>query len=174
MAGPGAAPNPMIGYVVAGVVIAVVLIVRFRRINQSRPLKLGQLWIVPTVYGVLAATMFVAAPPAGMAWLLCAAGLAAGAALGWQRGRMIHIEVHPQSGALSLRQSPAAFLFILVLILVRSGSRAALASGSGSALHLSTAAITDVLVAFAFGLLAVQRVEMYLRARRLLAEAGKA
>jgi hypothetical protein len=174
MAGPGSAPNPMIGYAITAAIIAVVLIIRFRRINQERRLELGRLWIVPALYAVLAATMFVTTPPGETGWLLCAAGLAVGAPLGWLRGRMMHIRVDPETRALSLRQSPAAFLFILVLIVARSGSRAALAGGAGGPLHLSTAALADLLVGLALGLFAMQRLEMYLRARRLLAEAGAA
>jgi len=174
MTGTGAEANPMIGYAVGAVILAVVLIFRFRRINQERRLELGRLWIVPALYGAIAATMFVTTPPGETGWLLCAAGLAVGAPLGWLRGRLMHIKVDPQTRELSLRQSPAAFLFLLVLVVARSASRAALASGNGGALHLSTAALADLLVAFAFGVFAMQRLEMYLRARRLLAEAGSA
>jgi hypothetical protein len=39
---------------------------------------------------------------------------------------------------------------------------------------LDAATLTDMLIAFALGLLAVQRLEMYLRARRLLAAAQRA
>ncbi|MEO7177891.1 MAG: hypothetical protein ABIW83_03525, partial [Allosphingosinicella sp.] len=130
----GANPHPWISYAIAGVVIVVVMAIRFRRSGVARPLKLGQLLIVPIVYGVLATFIFVTAPPTGPGWLLCAAALAAGAAAGWQRGRMIRIEVDPETRALRATQSPIAILFILVLILVRSGLRAALQSGEGGLL----------------------------------------
>jgi membrane protein CcdC involved in cytochrome C biogenesis len=165
----GAHPNPWISYAIAAVVIVVVMAIRFRRAGVARPLKLGQLLIVPIVYGVLATIMFVTAPPTGPGWLLCAAALAAGAAAGWQRGRMIRIEVDPQTHTLRATQSPVAILFILVLVLIRSGLRTALQGGG----LLSAATLTDMLIAFALGLLAVQRIEMYLRARRLLADARR-
>jgi hypothetical protein len=38
----------------------------------------------------------------------------------------------------------------------------------GPAWHIDVMAVTDVLIAFALGLLSVQRIEMYLRAKRLL------
>jgi membrane protein CcdC involved in cytochrome C biogenesis len=167
----GANPHPWISYGIAAVVIVVVMAIRLRRSGVARPLKLGQLLVVPIVYAVLATIMFVSAPPTGPGWLLCALALAAGAAAGWQRGRMIRIEVDPQTHSLRATQSPFAILFILVLILVRSGLRAALQSGDGGL--LSAATLTDMLVAFALGLLAVQRIEMYLRARRLLADARR-
>jgi membrane protein CcdC involved in cytochrome C biogenesis len=168
----GANAHPWIGYGIAAVVIVVVIAIRFRRAGVARPLKLGQLLIVPIVYGALATAMFVSAPPTGPGWLLCAAALAAGAAAGWQRGRMIRIEVDPETGTLRATQSPFAILFILVLVLIRSGLRAALQSGEGGVLNAAT--LTDMLIAFALGLLAVQRIEMYLRARRLLAAARSA
>jgi hypothetical protein len=40
--------------------------------------------------------------------------------------------------------------------------------------HLNPMALTDILLAFALGLFATQRLEMYLRARRLLDEARAA
>jgi membrane protein CcdC involved in cytochrome C biogenesis len=168
----GANPHPWISYGIAAAVIVVVMAIRFRRAGVARPLKLGQLLIIPVVYGALATFLFVTAPPTGPGWLLCAVALAAGAAAGWQRGRMIRIEVDPESRALRATQSPIAILFILALVLVRSGLRAALQSGEGGL--LSAATLTDMLIPFAFGLLAVQRLEMYLRARRLLAAAGPA
>jgi membrane protein CcdC involved in cytochrome C biogenesis len=170
--GPGANPHPWITYAIAGIVIVVVMAIRFRRAGVARPLRLGQLLVVPIVYAVLAAVMFSSAPPTRLGWLLCAAALAVGAAAGWQRGRMIRIEVDPQTRALRATQSPFAILFILVLILVRSGLRAALQSGESG--YLDAATLTDILIAFALGLLAVQRIEMYLRARRLLAESARA
>ena len=163
----GANSHPWISYGMAAVVIVVVMAIRFRRAGVARPLELWRLLIVPVVYGAVATAMFVFAPPTRLGWLLCAAALAAGAAAGWQRGRMIHIEVDPETRALRATQSPFAILFILVLILIRSGLRAALQSGEGGALDAAT--LTDMLIAFALGLLAVQRLEMYLRARRLLA-----
>jgi hypothetical protein len=170
--GGGANPHPWISYGIAAVVIIVVMAIRFRRAGVARPLKLGQLLIVPVAYGVLATVLFVSAPPTGRGWLLCAAALAAGAAAGWQRGRMIRIEVHPETHSLSATQSPFAILFLLILILVRSGLRAALQGGEGGMLNAAT--LTDMLIAFALGLLVVQRLEMFLRARRLLAAARRA
>jgi hypothetical protein len=170
--GGGGGPTPWIGYGIAAVVIVVVMAIRFRRAGVARPLRLGQLLIVPILYGVLATVMFVSAPPSRGGWLLCAVAFAVGAAAGWQRGRMIKIDVDPATHALSATQSPVAILFILILVLVRSGLRAALRSGEEGLLDAAT--LTDILIAFALGLLAVQRLEMYLRARRLLAAARQA
>ena len=148
------------------VILAIVMAFRLRRIGRERPLKIERLWIVPALYVVVAAVAYWAHPPVGLVWLWCLIALAAGVALGWQRGRMMRISVDPETHEVSQRASPAAMLLILVLILVRTGARE-LAPG----MALDVMLLTDVLVAFALGLLATQRLEMWLRARKLLAEA---
>lgn len=169
---PAGGPNPLISYAVMGVMIALVLAFRLRRLSRATPLKVERLWIVPGLYAVLAATMLATSPPHGLGWAGCAAALALGSAIGWQRGRMMRIEVDPETHALSARSSPWAILLIVGLVLLRSGLRAAAQSGVG--LHVSATTLTDVLVAFALGLLGMQRLEMYLRARRLIEAARRA
>jgi hypothetical protein len=115
----------------------------------------------------------VATPPNAAGWGIAAALFVVGAALGWQRGRLMRIDVDPETHAVSTSQSPSAFLFIVVLIAIRSGMRTMAQTGAGGMFHLNPATLTDGLVAFALGLLGVQRLEMYLRARRLIEEARR-
>ncbi|MEO6312799.1 MAG: hypothetical protein ABIO47_11095 [Sphingomicrobium sp.] len=112
----------------------------------------------------------VATPPNASGWGLCLVGLALGSLLGWQRGRMMRIDVDPATHRLTATQSPAAIMFIVVLIAVKSTMRGVDVASVGG-LHLTPQSLTDVLIVFALGLLGVQRLEMYLRARRLLADA---
>lgn len=149
------------------VIIAVVFAVRIRRMGRERPLRVERLWIVPALYLAVATAAFLRFPPGGIAWLWCAIALAAGSVLGWQRGRMMRISVDPVSHALSQRASPAAMLFLLGLVAIRFVARGAF-EGGGAAAPEQIMMLTDVLIAFALGLLSVQRLEMYLRARRLL------
>lgn len=161
--------NIWISYAATAIVIAIVLAIRWRRMSRVRPLKLETLWVFPTLYAGLAAYMYWAHPPEGWAWAFCAIALALGAGLGWQRGKMMRITVDPESHALNQSASPAAVLFIVALILARNGARMALGTGTGdNALHLNAIAVTDMLIAFGLGLFALQRIEMYLRAKRLL------
>jgi len=132
-----------------------------------RPLKLGSLWIVPVLYLAVAAMMFVQLPPTGWVAIASCIGLLIGAAVGWQRGKMMHIHVDPETHALNQKASPAAMLFLVVLIVVRMLARGVIGAEGG----LSPAMLTDPLIAFALGMFTLQRVEMYLRARRLLEEA---
>jgi hypothetical protein len=170
MQNSGAHPNPVVSYVITAVVIVIVLALRLRGMNRDRPLKIDRLWIVPAIYAVIVTMILVEFPPTPIGWVLCGVSLAVGAALGWQRGRMMRISVDPATQSLNQRASPAAILFIVVLIVVRMGARN-LAQVSGSPFHLNALMLTDMLVSMALGLLAVQRLEMFLRARRLLDEA---
>ena len=147
-------------------IVVIVLALRLRRAGQMRPLKLGSLWIVPAVYLAVAAVMFIQLPPTGWVAVACVVGLALGAALGWQRGRLMHINVDPETHALNQKASPAAMLFLIALIVIRMIARTALGEG-----NVSPAMLIDPLIAFALGMFTLQRVEMYLRAKRLLDEA---
>ena len=156
-----------ISYAITIAIIAVVMALRLRRMGQMRPLKLGNLFIVPILYLVVAAIMFVQLPPTGWVAIACALALAIGAAVGWQRGKMMHIHVDPETYALNQKASPAAMFFLIGLIVVRMAARGMLGQNSG----VSPAMLTDPLIAFALGMFTVQRIEMYLRAKRLLEEA---
>ncbi len=68
MQGAAGEPNPMIRYAIMAVVLSVVLLIRFRRMNQSRPLKVEHLWIVPTLYLVIAVLAFATTPPSAAGW----------------------------------------------------------------------------------------------------------
>lgn len=167
--------NSWISYAISGTIIALVLGIRIWRMNKVRPLRIERLWVVPAILALLTASMFIAAPPSSVGWALSVVALAIGAALGWQRGRFMHIEVDPETHALNQRASPAALLFIVALIAVRFAARSMLASGAGDTLlHLNAMALTDILIALALGLVATTRLEMYLRAKRLVEAARTA
>jgi hypothetical protein len=155
-----------VGTAITVAIIVVVLALRMRRMGQMRPLKLETLWIVPALYLAMAALMFWSLPPKGWVAIASAVGLALGAAVGWQRGKMMHIHVDPATHALNQKASPAAILFLVALIVVRSGARAVLGETGG----VSPAMLTDPLIAFALGMFSLTRLEMYLRAKRMLEE----
>ena len=161
-----AASQSWISLVVPIVLSAVVFTVRMRRMATVRPLKPELLWIVPALYVVIAGLVFWSTPPtSALVWISCGLALVVGVGLGWQRGRMMHITVDPETG--TLRQK-ASLAVLLVLIAVRTAAREAVQLGG---LPVDIKALTDVLIALALGLLTAQRVEMYVRAKRLLAEA---
>ena len=156
-----------ISYAVTISIVLVVMALRMRRMGQMRPLKLETLWVVPVLYLGVAALMFWSLPPTGWVAMASLVALLVGSAVGWQRGKMMQIHVDPETHALNQKASPAAMLFLIALIVVRSGARAVL----GQSGDVSPAMLTDPLIAFALGMFTLTRIEMYLRAKRLLGEA---
>ena len=154
-------------YVAGALGLAVIVGIRIFRMRKARPLKLERLWIVPVLYSAFAVAVFWYLPPHGWQWAIATAALVAGGGLGWLRGSTMRIAVDPVTHDLNQRQSPAAILLIVVLIAARFLLREQLA---GDPTH-PAAGVIDAFVAFAVGLLSMQRLEMFLRARRLLDEA---
>lgn len=157
-------------WVIPIVVTAIILLVRARRMRRTQPLKLERLWIVPAAYLVFAGIMMWTLPPhiRDIPWLALA--LAVGAGIGWWRGAMMRITVDAETHALNQQASPAALVFLLLIVVARSAMRSGM-MGETSALHLSAAFVTDIFIIFALGLLTATRLEMFLRARRMLGDA---
>lgn len=151
------------------VIIAAVIAFRLRTMSRERPLKLGTLWIAPVVYLLLMAWILFALPPTELGWGLLALGLVVGGVLGWHRGKLIRIDRNPESGELRQKASPLAMILLLALIVLKLGARAIF--GETAAGHPASGAmlLTDGFIGFALGLLSATRLELYLRAQRLLA-----
>lgn len=162
----------MFGPIIIVVIVVAVMIMRNRR---PRPLRIERLWIRPLIYMAIVSATVAAAPPplTALSLLSMAVALALGAALGWQRGRFMHIEVHPETHALTTRASPIGLVFIMAVLALRIGLRSA-AFESGSAFGFPAAVITDALIFLLGAMITASSLEMWLRARRLLAEAEAA
>ncbi|MBX3479154.1 MAG: DUF1453 family protein [Caulobacter sp.] len=160
--------GPVIGIGVA----ALVILFRMRG-GAPRPLAMTTMWIVPAllVIGFVAMTVTAHLAVGDFLWIVL--GMAAGSALGWQRGRMMAIHIDADTGRPMVKTSPAALVFILVLMAVRLGLRQLMETGA-VAWHINPLLITDAFMAFAVGFLGVARLEMFLRARRLAAEQASA
>jgi hypothetical protein len=153
--------------IITVLIVGVVMALRLRRLNQTRTLNLRSMWIFPGVLTVMAVALLVQLPPRGGEWLWLGVAIAIGAVFGWWRGKLVPISVHPENGTLETRTSPIALLFLVVLMAVRYLARGVLESEAG-AWHLSFALITDAFVVLATALFVVSRLEMTLRATRLL------
>ena len=156
-------------YGITAAIIVVIMALRFRNVGKMRRLRLETLWIVPAIYLAVAIATFVIMPPVGIAWAYIAVGVTIGGVVGWQRGKLMHIAVDPETHTLNQRTSPAALIFIVAIVLVRNAA-SILASKAGLS-HAAVLTLTDVLIAFALGMFTMTRVEMYLRAKRLLGKA---
>lgn len=150
-------------------IIALVVALRMRSMSRERPLKLGMLWLVPAIYVLLIGSILIASPPSRLGWALIALGLALGGILGWHRGKLIRITRNDETGELSQKASPLAMLLLLGLIVLKFGARAIF--GDSAVGHPGSGAmlLTDAFIGFALGLLSATRLELYVRARRILA-----
>jgi hypothetical protein len=166
MGGQVVQPTGIAQYLIPIAVFIVIFALRARRMSQMRPLKLERLWVVPAIYFAIVAANFIAKPPTLAAWIASAIALLLGAALGWQRGRMMQIHVDPQTHALNQKGSPWAILFLMAIVLIKMAVQ-----GEGRAIGFDVMLVTDAALAFALGMFTTTRVEMYLRAKRLLDEA---
>jgi len=156
-----------LGFAIGAVLLIVFAGVRLLRAGNVRPLKLENLWMVPALYLAVATVMFIQLPPDRKVWVACALALAIGAAIGWQRGRMLHISVDPRTHVLNQKASPALMLFLVALIAVRLVGRTLLLNDA----TISPAMLTDPLLALVFAMLSAQRLEIYSRGKRLLEDA---
>jgi hypothetical protein len=168
---PTHAQPSVLTYVLPLLIVLPVLYFRLRKAMRPQPLKLNRLWIRPAVILFAGIAVLVGAPPpmADLPWFAATAVL--GAVLGWQWGRLMAIHVDPEHGTLMTRGSQAALAVIVLLLAVRVGLRALLKL-EGAAWHLDAVLITDGLIVFSAFLFGVRGLEMYLRARRVLAEAS--
>ena len=158
-----------ISYAITGAIIVVVMALRMRKMGQMRPLKLENLWIVPALYAAVAGWMFWQLPPFGWVGLACLVAFAIGAAVGWQRGKMMEIHIDSETHALNQKASIAGMLFIVGLIVVKTAAQI-----EESQIHMNVVLLTQAFGAFGLGLFTMTRVEMYLRAKRMLEQAGAA
>ena len=166
--GMGFGPQNMSLLIGMAVAVAIILL----RNRQARRLRVELLWIRPVIFTLLMVAALVAEPPilTPLALIIMGVALALGYALGWQRGRLMHIEVDPETHMLRSQASPLGLIFILVLLVARFGLRTVMAQYARD-WHLPLVAVSDAFLLFLVGLLATQALEMWLRAQRLLTEA---
>lgn len=149
----------------------VVLVLVFLRNARERRLKIERLWIMPTILlAVAGVTLAFQKPPSVLMIGVYAATFALGALAGWWRGRLTNITINPETHELTSKASMIGMILILGLMVVRRGV-GAYASTHAEALHVSALEVTDALLLLAVGLVCAQRLEIALRATRMLKEA---
>lgn len=156
--------GPLIG-------IGVALIIILLRNRRKRTLRPHLLWVMPLLVttligvGLWANTQHPQFGP--FAWIAFVVALALGCVAGWWRGKTITIEKEPD-GSLKAQASPLGLILIIGLFAARAGLREVM-EVNAAAWHLDAVIVTDAFMLFAVGLIVTQRVEMYIRARRVLA-----
>lgn len=159
--------------IVIPIAILALVVMRNRR---PRPLNLHLMWIVPllVVLGIGMGLYFTPHEPFGVwayAGFVFALGL--GGVAGWWRGRTIDIHRDAETGRLMAKPSPLGLMLIVVLLVARRSLDMYLLSNA-EAWHLNAVAVTDAFMLFAVGLVVVQRIEMFVRGRAILADAAPA
>jgi hypothetical protein len=152
--------------------IGVALVVIVLRNSRPRRLRIERLWVLPAIYLVMMVSALAAAPPpvTPISIGLLVLGFLIGAGLGWQRARFTEIHIHPETHDLSSRSSPIGIIFIFAILLLRVGARDFLATRPDIP-DLPVVAIGDALLVMVVATLMAQRLEVWRRASRMLAEA---
>jgi hypothetical protein len=149
----------------------VFIVLAVARNSRERNLRVERLWIAPAL--ILAAAVMALAHdrlPGVVMIAIDIAAFGAGAVMGWWRGRLTVIAVNPGTHVLTSKASPVGMVLILGIFALRYGLRAWATENAG-ALHVPVSALTDAFLLLAVGIVCAQRLEMALRATRLVARA---
>ncbi len=156
--------------------IGVALVIILLRNRRPRPLRLQWMWVMPVVivlaigfglWGMTQAPGMSHAPFNATAWTIIAVGLILGCVAGWWRGKMITIEKEPD-GSLKAQASPLGLILIVALLVSRQALRPWL-EANAAGWHVNALALQDAFMVFVVGMIVFQRIEMFIRARRVLA-----
>jgi len=157
------------------VAVAVALPLVLLRNRRARTLRLKWLWVTPLLVAVLIGFGLWGmsfsdpgqAPFRPADWALLAVGLGLGAVAGWWRGKTVVIHRDP-AGVLKAQASPVGLILIVALLLGRRALGAWLEPHAAD-WGLNVVAVHDAFMLFAAGLVVAQRVEIFIRARRIVA-----
>lgn len=165
-------PQQYIPFIAVGVALVLILL----RNRAPRTLRPQYLWVGPAIIIPLMALAIWGqskvpgashAPFAALDWIVLVVSLILGGVAGWWRGKMTTIEKHPD-GTLKAQASPIGLILIFALLLGRRALSAFL-EPHAAAWGLNATAVADAFLVFVIGTIVVQRVEMFIRARRVQA-----
>lgn len=161
--------GPLIG-------VAVALPLILLRNRRPRTLRPQWMWVVPliivalmglAIWGTSMQPGSTHTPFNAASWAVIVAGLILGGVAGWWRGRMTTIEKHAD-GSLKAQASPIGLILIVGLLLGRRALSAWLEPHAAS-LGLDAIAVADAFLVFVVGMIVMQRIEMFIRAKRVQA-----
>jgi len=163
-------PQQYIPFVAVGLALLIIVL----RNRAPRTLRPEYLWVAPAIivplmglaiWGTSKTPGASDAPFAAGDWGVLALGLVLGGVAGWWRGKMTTIEKH-EDGSLKAKASPIGMILIVVLLFGRRALGAFL-EPHAAAWGLNATAVADAFLVFVVGTIILQRVEMYIRARRV-------
>jgi hypothetical protein len=158
------------------IAIAIIVPIVLLRNRTPRTLRPQWMWVTPAiVVPVIGLALWGTSMEPGVdhtpfdavSWAMLAVGLILGGVAGWWRGRMTTIEKHAD-GTLKAQASPLGIILIIGLFAGRSALRSVL-EPHAAAWRLNALAIADAFLLFVVGMILVQRIEMFIRARRVMA-----
>ncbi|MBS0363785.1 MAG: DUF1453 family protein [Proteobacteria bacterium] len=176
---PPTAATPSPWATLIPIVIAMGLVIL--RNSRARRLRIEAMWIAPVVIILLIGLAFwgesqaAAALGRGPQFTPVSIGfdiaaLIVGALLGWWRARFTNITVDPATHELTSRASPIGMLVIMGILVLRTLIRTYAAQANGP-LGVWGPPLADALLVMSVGLVCAQRLEIFLRASQLLAQA---
>ena len=163
-------PQQLLPVLIPLVVLGVVVL----RARRPRRLQLSLLWIAPLLITAMIAMGIVFTPhrapfgPADIALFAIAALV--GGAIGWWRAKTVRLTVDPATREVMSTTSPIGLLIIGAVFIVRFGLRS-MTGEEAELTHMDPAIIGDAFLALAAGIVVGQRIEVFIRTRRLLAQA---
>jgi len=160
---------------VGGVIFVALMAWRMRRMMTATPFNPYRAWVLPMIFIVFLALSFSRAWPLGvMEWVWVVVAGAAGAGLGWLRGKSITMTYDPVTRQIFAQGGAMAMLFIVVLIVVRTGLNYYLHAQGGS-IGIRSEAADVIFSTLGAGLFIARSIELGVRGHKMLvANAGMA
>lgn len=158
---------PVWAYLIPVVMMGLVIL----RNSRARRLRIESLWIAPVIIlALVGLSLSQQGIPTPLMLGIDIAALVIGGGIGWWRARFTHITVNPETHELTSKASPVGMMVILAVFALRYGVRM-YAAQNASSMGVSANAIADAALVISVGLVCAQRLEIALRASRLLNEA---
>jgi hypothetical protein len=151
--------------------LLIVMIILFRRTQRPRTLNPSRLWIGPVIVLVilgiyLNGAIKLASPPHPMDWLVIVGTGVVGAVLGAVRAHSVHLQLHPESGAVEARLSAWGLFVIVAWVAGRMLLRQSGVVDVNSPFGL----YNESAMSLALGAVVAQAIVLTRRCRALLAE----
>jgi hypothetical protein len=162
---------------------AIILLIVLRRAGRAQRLRIGNMWLIPTLAVLAAASTLAREPfPSVVAIALFVVAILVGGGLGYFRALHIELSLNKESGQITSQATPIGTYLIVAIMAVRLGLEFLVKGHVGAedvvgSPHIPRPAhgvdlfrLADAALLFSAAMVIAQRVEIWRRARPLLAE----